>query len=170
MLLWSEAVVRCCSAEKVFLQIRQNWQENTKEILAQILSCEFCEISHNIFFKEPFVLLLHHKHWFCLLSHHDLSSFQKQCHTYFLAEYFFDLICRLGTGVSSRRLEDVLKTSWKRLEDVLKMSWRRFCKTYWRRLKDVLKMSGRRMTKTIILIFIKTSSRRLESVFWRRMN
>ena len=29
------------------------------------------------------------------------TSIQKWCHTYFLAEYFFGLICRLGTRVSS---------------------------------------------------------------------
>ena len=29
------------------------------------------------------------------------TSIQKRCHTYFLAEYFFGLICRLGTRVSS---------------------------------------------------------------------
>ena len=32
-----------------------------KEIPAQIFSCEFCEILHNIFFKEPFRRLLLHK-------------------------------------------------------------------------------------------------------------
>ena len=63
------------------------------------------------------------------------------------------------------RLENVLKTS---LEDVLKMSWRRFCKTSWRRLGNVLKTSWRLMAKTNILVLIKTSSRRLQDVFWRR--
>ena len=29
------------------------------------------------------------------------TSTQKRCHTYFLAEYFFDLNCRLGKRVSS---------------------------------------------------------------------
>ena len=43
-----------------------------KEIPAQIFSCEFCEISHNTFYKETFRQLLPHKHSFCLLSHHDL--------------------------------------------------------------------------------------------------
>ena len=70
ILLQSEAVVRCCSAKKVFFQISQNSQENTKkEIPAQMFSCEFCEISHNIFFKERFGRLLQHKHSLCLLSH-----------------------------------------------------------------------------------------------------
>ena len=66
-----------------------------------MFSCEFCEIFHNIFFKKHFGRLLHHKHLFCLLSHHDLSLFQKQCFTYVLAEYFFGLICRRGRRVSS---------------------------------------------------------------------
>ena len=57
-----------------------------------MLSCEFCEMSHNSFFKEPFGRLLLHKH---------LSSFQKWCQTYFPAEYFLGLIWRLVTRVSS---------------------------------------------------------------------
>ena len=72
-----------------------------KDIPLQMFSCEFCEISHNTFFKEPFGRLLLHKHSLCLLSYHDLSPFQKRCRTFFLAEYFFGLICRLGTKVSS---------------------------------------------------------------------
>ena len=50
--------------------------------------------------------------------------------------------------VLARRLEDVLKTSSKRLEDVLKTSWRRLeevLKTSWRLLEDVLKTSWRRL-------------------------
>ena len=66
-----------------------------------MFSCEFCEISHNTFFKEPFGQLLLHKRSFCLLSHHDLPPFQKRCHTYFPAGYFLGLICRLGTKLSS---------------------------------------------------------------------
>ena len=53
----TEAVVRRCSVKKVFLEISQNLQENTcarvnfikKETLAQVFSCEFCEISKNTF-------------------------------------------------------------------------------------------------------------------------
>ena len=59
--------------------------------------------------------------------------------------------------------QEVLKMSWIRLQDVLKMSWRRFCK----RLENKLNTSWRRMTKTNILI--KTSWKRLEYVFWRRI-
>ena len=61
-----EAVVLRCSVKKVLLEILQNSQENTrardsfliklqlnfieKESLAQVFSCEFCEISKNTFF------------------------------------------------------------------------------------------------------------------------
>ena len=43
-----------CSLKMMFLQISQNSQENTykKETIAQVFSCEFCEISKNIFFTE----------------------------------------------------------------------------------------------------------------------
>ena len=76
-------------------------RKNQKEMPAQMFSCEFCEISHNTFFKEPFGRLLLHKHSLCLLSQHDTSSFQKRCYTYFPAEYFLGLIYRLVTRVSS---------------------------------------------------------------------
>ena len=120
ILLQSEAVVRWCSAKKVLQQIPQILQESTwsktqfswscrstefnfkkKEILAQMFYCEFSEISHKTFFKEPFGRLLLHKHSFRLFSQLDLVPFQKRCHIYFSAEYFLDLICRLGPRVSS---------------------------------------------------------------------
>ena len=66
-----EAVVQRCSVEKVFLEILQNLQEITcvrvsilmmlqawacnfikKETLAQMFSCEFCEISKKTLFTE----------------------------------------------------------------------------------------------------------------------
>ena len=70
---FSEAVGQRCSVKKVFLEISQNSQENTcarisffiklqadacnfikKETLAQVLSCEFCEISKNTFsYRTP---------------------------------------------------------------------------------------------------------------------
>ena len=69
-LLLLEAVAQTCSVKKVFLDMSQNWQENTcarvsfliklqalpatllnkKETLAQVFSCEFCEISKITFF------------------------------------------------------------------------------------------------------------------------
>ena len=59
-----EAAVQICSVKKVFLEISQNSQENTcarvsfliklkkkkKETLELMFSCEFCEISKNIYF------------------------------------------------------------------------------------------------------------------------
>ena len=66
-----------------------------------MFSCEFCEISHNTFFKEPFGRLLLYKHWFGLLSHHDLLFFQKRCHIYFPAKHFLGFIYRLATRVNS---------------------------------------------------------------------
>ena len=61
----------------------------------------FLWILRNTFFKELFGRLLLYKYSLRLLSYHDLSPFQKRCRTFFLAEYFFGLICRLGTKVSS---------------------------------------------------------------------
>ena len=68
-MIYPEAVAQRCSVKKVFLEISQNSQENTcarvsffiklqaaacnfikKETLAQVFSCEFCEISKNTFF------------------------------------------------------------------------------------------------------------------------
>ena len=65
----TEAVVRMYSVKKLFLEISKKPQENTcagiffkiklqvsdfkfikKELLAQVFSCEFCEISKNTFF------------------------------------------------------------------------------------------------------------------------
>ena len=70
-----EALVQRCSVKKVFLEISQNSQENTrarvsflirlheeacnfikKETLAQVFSCEFCDISKNTsFHRTPLV-------------------------------------------------------------------------------------------------------------------
>ena len=65
----TETVTQWCSVKKVFLEILQNSQENTcarvsflssacnfikQEILAQVFSCEFCEISKNTFsYRKP---------------------------------------------------------------------------------------------------------------------
>ena len=49
----AEAVTQSCSVKKVFLEISQNSQGNNfikKGTLAQVFSCEFCEISKNTFF------------------------------------------------------------------------------------------------------------------------
>ena len=52
-----EAVAQICSVKKVFLQIHKKVRILAcnfikKETLAQIFSCEFCEISKNTFFTE----------------------------------------------------------------------------------------------------------------------
>ena len=72
---YPEAVARKCSVKKVFLEISQNSQENScarvsfliklhtsacnfikKETLSQVFSCEFGEISKNIFcYRTPLV-------------------------------------------------------------------------------------------------------------------
>ena len=84
-------------------------------------------------------------------------------------------------------LENVLKISlqdvpskhsswWRRLEDVLKMSWRRFCKMSWRRLENVLKMSWQDVLKTswrslenVLKTYGQDEYIRLDQdVFWRR--
>ena len=54
------SVAQRCSAKEVFLEISQNSQENTcarvSIFLEQVLSCEFCEISMDIFsYKTPLV-------------------------------------------------------------------------------------------------------------------
>ena len=81
----SEVVVQRCSVKKVFLKISQNSQENTcaslflnkvagatgnfikKETLAQMFSCEFCEIFKNICFTENLWTTASEK-WSCLLK------------------------------------------------------------------------------------------------------
>ena len=70
--IYIKAVVHRCSVRKVFLEISQNSQENTyffnkkkpeacnfimKETLAQVFSCELCEISRNTFLhRTPLVV------------------------------------------------------------------------------------------------------------------
>ena len=61
----TEAIAKRCSIKKVFLKILQNLQENNrtrvtfliklqakKETLAQVFSCEFCNIFKSTFFTE----------------------------------------------------------------------------------------------------------------------
>ena len=57
--LWkTKTFLKIFRSSQVFLEISQNSQENTyarllkKETLAQVFSCEFCEISKNTFFTE----------------------------------------------------------------------------------------------------------------------
>ena len=66
LLIMSEAFSQRCSVKKMFLEISQNSQENTcssglqlyskKKTLAQVFSCEFCEVSKNTYsYKTPLV-------------------------------------------------------------------------------------------------------------------
>ena len=89
-----------------------------------MIFCEFWEISHKTFFKEPFGRLLLRKHSFCLLSQHDALPFQKRCYTYFPAEYFLGLIYRLVTRVSS-----IFQTLSQKpiFNPVEHLRWRFFC-------------------------------------------
>ena len=90
--------------------------------------------------------------------------------------YVFKTSWRCLQDVFARRLEDVLKTSWRCLEDVLKTSWRRLedvlktflqdvLKTSWKRLEDVLKTYGQDEYIGLDQDVLKTS---FEDVFWRR--
>ena len=90
----SRPVLLC--KKRVYTNFAKFTRKDEIEIPAKFLSCEFCKISHNTFFKEHFGQLLQYKHSFCLLSSHDVSLFQKQCHTSFLAEYFFRLKLQAG--------------------------------------------------------------------------
>ena len=60
-----------------------------------------------------------------------------------------------------RRLEDVLKMSWRRLEDISQDVLKTFWKTKNCYAEDVLKMSWRHVVKTSWRHVLKTSSRRL---------
>ena len=66
--------------------------------------------------------------------------------------YVFKTSWRCLQDIFVRRLEDVLR----RLEDVLKTSWKR--------LENVLKTSWRRMDKTNILVLTKTSWRLIRMI------
>ena len=58
-LVITEAVVQICSVKKVLLKISQNSKENNRrQILAQLLSCEFSKIFDNTFFTEHLRWLL----------------------------------------------------------------------------------------------------------------
>ena len=72
---FTEAAIRGVLYKKVFLEIWQNPQENTcvrdpffnnnKESLAQVFSCESCQISKNTFFTEHLWTIASHLIIFC---------------------------------------------------------------------------------------------------------
>ena len=89
LLLRSKAVVRCCSAKRLF------WHR-----FFFFFFCKFCGISDNTLFKEPCGRLLLHKHSFSFTVSPRALPFEKRYHTYFLVEYFFGLTCRMGARVN----------------------------------------------------------------------
>ena len=89
-----------------------------KQTLAQMFSCKFSEFFHNIIFIEPFGHLLHN-HSFCLLSHPELSPFQKRCHKYFPDVYFLGLICRLGTS-TVQKMKFSIKEFFSKCDELLR--------------------------------------------------
>ena len=101
--------------KKVFLQISQNSQENTcarvsflikfqkkKETLAQIFSCEFCEISKSIFSTEHLQTTTsdfniygnnYLKIFFCILRNENKKCQELHCMLiYFLIYLFIDVL------------------------------------------------------------------------------
>ena len=88
VILWKSAHVlvivdlQRCPEEKVFLEISQNshraritlaWNLTKKETLAQVFSCEFCDISKNFFFTEHLrrLLLRSPALWFLLVPYNN---------------------------------------------------------------------------------------------------
>ena len=95
-----------------------NQKQSSGAILQKIYSFKFCKIHkeapkkrfrHRCFLvnsaKFPIASFLKNASdgFFIINTRyvHCPTSIQKQCHTYFLAEYFFGLICRLEARVSS---------------------------------------------------------------------
>ena len=107
----SEAVVWKCSVEKVFLKFYQNSKENTcgrvsflrpkacnfikKETLAQVLSCEFCEMSKNAFFTAHLLATASNAspHWTLLCSEGSPSK---------ISFFSFMPISRVISSISSK--------------------------------------------------------------------
>ena len=78
--------------------------------------------------------------------------------------------------MSWRRLQKVFSVTIlrlpRRLEDVLKTSWRRLARTFWRGLKDVFKTSCKTSSRPLgrrKIVTLKTSWRRFEDISWRRL-
>ena len=80
-----------------------------------MFSCEFCKISQNIFFKEAFGRLLHHKHLFLPRS----FAFSKAISQIFSVQYFFLINLQAGykckINISSPQPEAYFHPSWKKL-------------------------------------------------------
>ena len=89
----------------------------------------------------------------------------------------FKTSCKNVFKTSSRRLQNIFKTSSRRFQDVLKISWRRFCKTSWRRKKPERFQDAFKTYHQIILFLLtsfqdvfKTYSQRFWGVLQRRLS
>ena len=94
---------RRCSIKKVFLEILQNSQENfiKKESLAQVFSCEFCEISKNNFFTEQLrrlLLQVNEKNFFSHTPSCILPSFSQNTSRYFFQRGFESVQAKFLSG------------------------------------------------------------------------
>ena len=72
-------------------------------------------------------------HFFCVLTYQIKLTIFKKVQPHFPAN-----ICWSSTRLQRNNFSSA-RTSSRRLEDVVKMSWKRFYKTSWRSLENVLK-------------------------------
>ena len=70
MIIKTKAVAHRCSVKKVFLEMPRAFNLIKKEPLAQVFSCEFCEISKNTFSYE-------HLWWLLLMKIIISSSYRR---------------------------------------------------------------------------------------------
>ena len=104
----------------------------------------------------------------CMFFYYPILELEHLWFFIILMSYFFPVVAKPSSRW--RRTEDVLKTSSRRLQCSIfvstKTSSRHNCKTSsWRHLEDVLETYWIRLQH----VFKKTSSRRLEDVFGRRI-
>ena len=76
-------------------------------------------------------------------------------------------LCKTSWRRLQRRLQNVLKTSWRCLEDILKTSWKRLEDALKMFLQDVLKTSWKCLEEVWPRWIYSSWSSRLEDVFWR---
>ena len=114
----TEAVVQRCSVKKVFLEISQNLQACNlikKETLAQVFSCEFCEISKNIFsyrislvaasgvkYEKHFIHVISQLGWPCNINPEIFSSeLKSQCVSWLCLMNYVYWLCVVFVDCSS---------------------------------------------------------------------
>ena len=114
----TEAVVQRCSVKKVFLEISQNSQACNlikKETLAQVFSCEFCEISKNTFsyrislvaasgvkYEKHFIHVISQLGWPCNINPEIFSSeLKSQCVSWLCLMNYVYWLCVVFVDCSS---------------------------------------------------------------------